>query len=418
MSTTGPYQSKLFNFLNRQSIQWGNRLTQAARRLKITVEWGAQISLYPLYMLVQTSRVAVRQIAAVQTGRQRQRALAADSQPTVLDPVATTLSSTTEDFAVTQSLQGLACDLETQDILFVDPENHTIAPSQSQTELKQQISFQLGSVNYQKRQQELARHSPNPRVLPPIYGHQPRLLPPVRWLLRGLSWLEQSPVAIAIDLFGESHWHTAVIPPEIYAPQLLPPLPLEPVLKPIDQRLAQFEQQWLTPVEPAENLSFLQRFVRRFLLPKDRTTALTKTQAPEPAPTPWLTWADLFREKSAAPSQNQANNPETTISQAALTDLVAQIGHDNQPVTLVKTPHDSSQAIASHAPQTKTLTRQESSPSEKGIEAKPEWIETKALSIGYEQHFLERILKAVDHLLAWLENTATKVLQRLGRFGK
>ncbi|MEB3225320.1 MAG: hypothetical protein VKJ86_05890 [Synechococcus sp.] len=395
MSAPGPYQSKLFNFLNRQSIHWSSRLTQAARRLKITVEWGTQIALYPLYMLVQTSRVAVRQMAAAQTERKQ----------------FTLPESTTQNFpheTTSESLQGLACDLVTQDILFVDADNQPQQPAASQRELKRRISFQLGSTNYEKRQQTLAYQAPNPRILPPIQGQHRQILPPVRWFLRGLSWLERSPVAIAIDLFGESRWHTAVVPPEIYAPQLLPPLPLAPVLKPIDQRLAQLEQQFLTPAESPETLPPLQRFFQKFFKLQNLTSTITTTETPVTQPAPWLTWNDLFREPAQAEQTTDAvvtPTPQPPLVQSLLQDLATPRAIEKS------TSHPG--AIATTNPQTQTLTQHQTKATATDIEAKPEWIETEALSIGYEQHFLERLLKALDYLLAWVENTASQLLEKL-----
>ncbi|WP_138073166.1 hypothetical protein [Picosynechococcus sp. PCC 11901] len=405
MSAPGPYQSKLFNFLNRQSIQWGSRLTQAARRLKITVEWGSQIALYPLYLLVQTSRVAVRQIAAAQTERKR-LALAEAATQTSDFPI----SISGGDGTTQPPLQGIACDLKTQDILFVDQDNHTVEPQQSQTELQRQISFHLGSVNYQKRQQDLASQTPNPRILPPVHHHNPRLLAPVRWLMQGLSWLEQSPVAIAIDLFGESHWHTAVVPPEIYSPQLLPPLPLAPVLKPLDQRLAQLEQRVLAPTVPAEALPPLQRFFRNWFKIQPATSAIT-TPDPVVTPKPWLTWADLFQAKTksaAAIDQANLNSPQAQLS--PLPPLITTL---DQPIS-----RPESGAIATVESQTQSLTQPDAPPNATEIEAKPEWIEAEALSVGYEQHFLERLLKAVDHLLAWVEHTASQLFKKLNQLRK
>ncbi len=405
MSAPGPYQSKLFNFLNRQSIQWGNRLTQAARRLKITVEWGSQIAFYPLYLLVQTSRVAVRQIAATQTERKRLTLAEAAAQTPDFPP-----STAKSDGTTQPPLQGIACDLTTQDILFVDQDNHTVKPHQSQTELQRQISFHLGSVNYQKRQEHLASHTPNPRILPPVHGHNPRLLAPVRWLMQGLSWLEQSPVAIAIDLFGESHWHTAVVPPEIYSPQLLPPLPLAPVLKPLDQRLAQLEQRVLAPTVPAEALPPLQRFFRNWFKVQPATSTIT---APDPVvtPKPWLTWADLFQAKTKSAEAIDPVNLDSP--QAPLTPLPPLVTTLNQPIS---SPEPG--AIATVEAQTQSLTRPDVPPSSTEIEAKPEWIETEALSVGYEQHFLERLLKALDHLLAWVEHTASQLFKKLNQLRK
>lgn len=52
----GPYQSRLFNFINRQSWRWRDRITQTAQHLKLAAQWGTQILIYPIYLLVQAGR--------------------------------------------------------------------------------------------------------------------------------------------------------------------------------------------------------------------------------------------------------------------------------------------------------------------------------------------------------------------------
>ncbi|GBF80662.1 hypothetical protein [Aphanothece sacrum] len=52
----GPYQSRLFNFINRQSWRWRDRIIQTAQHLKLAAQWGTQVLIYPIYLLVQAGR--------------------------------------------------------------------------------------------------------------------------------------------------------------------------------------------------------------------------------------------------------------------------------------------------------------------------------------------------------------------------
>ncbi|MGH2414693.1 MAG: hypothetical protein ACRDEA_13605, partial [Microcystaceae cyanobacterium] len=61
-SSTGLYKSRLFNFLNRYSIRLKDNWDNTLRHLKATADWGVQILLYPVYLLVQTGRVAGHQL--------------------------------------------------------------------------------------------------------------------------------------------------------------------------------------------------------------------------------------------------------------------------------------------------------------------------------------------------------------------
>jgi hypothetical protein len=43
------------------------------------------------------------------------------------------------------------------------------------------------------------------------------------------------------------------------------------------------------------------------------------------------------------------------------------------------------------------------------VEAKPDWIETQAQTIGYEKHPLEQILEWLDQAMLWLEDIFVKI---------
>jgi hypothetical protein len=60
---TGRYQSRFFNFLNRQSQKLADRVDSAVRHLKVAAVWGTQILLYPMYLIVQAGLAAGRQIS-------------------------------------------------------------------------------------------------------------------------------------------------------------------------------------------------------------------------------------------------------------------------------------------------------------------------------------------------------------------
>ncbi|MBD1927513.1 hypothetical protein H6F74_14855 [Trichocoleus sp. FACHB-90] len=61
-SSTGRYQSRLFNFLSQASLKLKDERDRAFRNLKVATVWGVQILLYPVYLLVQTSQLAGKQL--------------------------------------------------------------------------------------------------------------------------------------------------------------------------------------------------------------------------------------------------------------------------------------------------------------------------------------------------------------------
>lgn len=57
MPASGPYRSRLFNVLRRQTRQWAEQSTQVWRHFKLATLWGVQLLLYPLYWAFQTGRL-------------------------------------------------------------------------------------------------------------------------------------------------------------------------------------------------------------------------------------------------------------------------------------------------------------------------------------------------------------------------
>jgi len=57
-----PYRSRLFNFLNRQSLRLTTQTNRVLRNVKVAAVWGVQILLYPFYLLTQASLSIARQI--------------------------------------------------------------------------------------------------------------------------------------------------------------------------------------------------------------------------------------------------------------------------------------------------------------------------------------------------------------------
>jgi hypothetical protein len=97
-ASPGRYQSRLFNFLNRQSRRLTDQCDRAVRHLKVAAVWGAQILLYPMYLLVQTSLSVGRQLSwAAQAGWPQLKAFTQpqpqETPPAVDTPIQRVLSA-------------------------------------------------------------------------------------------------------------------------------------------------------------------------------------------------------------------------------------------------------------------------------------------------------------------------------------
>ena len=249
MYETGRYQSRLFIWLNRRYrglVKTGDR---AVRQLKVTVEWTAQVLLYPAYLLLQTTRLAFRQFKqAVKPGSHplpnakarstpascdapiqqvlldRQTIVASDSEalpslPRQLDaivnsaPIATETPSSISKFSNSDIgsneknspsvIRGIATLLTTRNLVLVTADNQIIdsLTPQQQKKLRQSIDGEM--ADYYWRQRQLLATPPPAGSLQQIASRD-RVIPPFRQFWQVMAWVESGTVAIAIDLFRES----------------------------------------------------------------------------------------------------------------------------------------------------------------------------------------------------------------------
>ncbi|MEH2373619.1 hypothetical protein [Nostoc sp.] len=153
----------------------------------------------------------------------------------------------------------------------------------------------------------------------------------------------------------------------------------------------------------------------------------------------WLRWSDLFGdtetvvEKPAPLSQRKNHGLESSLSvghfpQKNLSVKQPQVKSGlvqrKQPTSNLASSQKTSAKVAS-AKQTQTRISQTKSESRKGkilqqqfhqrsqVEARPDWIETKATSTGYEKHPLEQLLQWLDDVMLWLEEVFVNIFQSL-----
>jgi hypothetical protein len=222
--STGPYKSKLFNLINRQSIIWGDRIEKSARQLKVAVEWGAQILLYPIYLVVQASRMAALQLgqkierwqAPLPSSEEEfDREVATSDKPItrILEAIESWLPTQLPEANIPSSplascdrIYGIASLLETHSIVLVtnDSQILDIFDRQQQNQLQQQIAWEVANHSRERRLAKLATYQ-SARQLPPISATNPHLILPIRLFWQAMEWLQNSSVAISVNFFGEAN---------------------------------------------------------------------------------------------------------------------------------------------------------------------------------------------------------------------
>lgn len=108
MSSSGRYQSRVFNFFSRQNLRLRDQVGLVWRRASVVASWGAQILLYPIYLGFQSIRVVNRQLQ--QTVRQvwpRLRA-ARETLDHVAHPDQQPPTAITADTPILKTLQAMS----------------------------------------------------------------------------------------------------------------------------------------------------------------------------------------------------------------------------------------------------------------------------------------------------------------------
>jgi hypothetical protein len=206
-----PFKSRLFNFINRQVIQIGDRLGTTFRHVKVATEWGLQVILYPLYLIVQASRSVGKQIglrlekssllpASVDSASTEEKEL---PNLTVDRPIQGVLKEigSREQGAGSREIKSIASLLDSKNLVLIDANNQIldVLDRQQQQKLKQRIVWEVASYYHDRRLLSSSREG-----LLPVNPSNSNVLAPVRFFWQTMDWVQTSPVAMAIDLFGES----------------------------------------------------------------------------------------------------------------------------------------------------------------------------------------------------------------------
>jgi hypothetical protein len=219
------YKSRLLNFFNRQAIQVSDRLGTTFRNVKVATEWGLQIVLYPIYLMVQAGLSVGKQLghkieqSPLLTGSEdsdltQEEALETLTADRPIERVLKAIDRTNTQFSERTDIAvdartnnteilGVASLLETKNLVSIDRNNQIldVFDSQQQEQLKKSITWEV--ANYY-RDRRLLIESQQQFPDRPIDNNSNNILPPVRVFWQTMDWVQQSPVAMAIDLFGES----------------------------------------------------------------------------------------------------------------------------------------------------------------------------------------------------------------------
>ena len=207
-TSTDPYKSRFFNFINRQIIRFQDKVGKTSRSLKVATKWGVQILLYPIYLVVQTGRMVGHKLKAAprlestkpKSEQPIERVLKVVQPWSLLDKIPH------QNRGIVK-IQGVANLLETGALVLVSTDNETldILNPEQQGRLHKSIIREIAHELYRELSLGTATlfDSSPVRELPKIET-KPSTVFPIGLFWQIMAWVERGSVAIAIDLFQES----------------------------------------------------------------------------------------------------------------------------------------------------------------------------------------------------------------------
>jgi hypothetical protein len=437
--TSGPYKSKVLNFVSGQYRQFLDRSDRLRRHLKFAASNTLQLLLYPVYVLLQASRLAVKQLQQtvdkytpqiqgnVKSNSQKyQRAdesiqevleaatkiLQAEqpqrSEPSlerlpipkfptapryqVFQPLLFEIKSCTTAILPSTSTQtitataiseilirGIASVLENKQLVLVTVDNQVldILTKEQQKQLNQRIILEIAKIDHQL-----------PLQLKPCGEIAPKFRP-LGGFWQIMAWVQTSGIALRLNLFGESN--------------LLSPT----------QELSQqaYMTFWPTPpLLPGSNLtfggfSFVHNLLKYYLYPV--TTGLGFRGLLPPFEMEKLPLDSVLESELAQESLQMRSLFQFTASSIGSKTSQAEIFQNHSdlseaplvPLATILTTSNS----AEMAPPPQMANRLP--------KHQPDWLEVKSVSVGYLKHPLEEILGWVDVIMTRLETVVAEVWQ-------
>lgn len=435
--TSSPYKSKVLNFVSGQYRQLLDRSDRLRRHLKFAASNTLQLLLYPVYVMLQASRLAVKQLQQkvdkyipqikgnVKSNSQKyqradesiQEVLEAATKilelkqpeaseasleilpipkfPTtpryqVFQPLLFELKScttailpSTSTLKVTSTatpeilIRGIASVIENKQLVLVTVDNQIldILTKEQQKQLNQRIILEIAKIDHQL-----------PLQLKPC-GEIASKFGPLGGFWQIMAWVESSGIAMGLNLFGES----SLLRPtqELSQQAYMTFWPTAPLLPGSNLRFCDFvhnlARYYLYPVTTGLGLSGLLPPFEMEKLPLD--SVLESELAQES-----LQMRSLFQftanSVASKPSQPEIFQNHGDLSEAPLVPLASILTTSNS--AEMAPPPQMANSLPKH---------------------QPDWLEVKSVSVGYLKHPLEEILGWVDVIMTRLETVVAEVWQ-------
>ncbi|MDY7006281.1 MAG: hypothetical protein SWX82_20755 [Cyanobacteriota bacterium] len=396
--TSSPYKSKVLNFVSEKYRQILDQSDRALSQIKSATTNTIQLLLYPIYVLLQTSRLTVKKLGKKaekdlpeitnkvnnQTTKNYQNANQSIQQASLktkqtVTPEAAKLSINTSSTSLikpqSKLFPGLDIKSKNQDIL---AENHQKSELLTKDQQKQPLILTAYLENKTPLQlQPCAEIVPNSRYMS------------IFWQI--MAWVQTSKIALWFNLFEELN------------------LALE------KNELIQQKKHYQTlPLLSSSNLTFrdfINNIAKHYLHPITRSLGLNDLLPPiNPINIEELPFDSLLEVKI---EEDQTKNPSQNIifisnNSAQIETIRCQENRDRNIKALTKA---NEQNLSHTIKNTKTSTQGYIIESRPDNQQEQDYLEVASVSMGYIKHPLEEILGWVDVVMTWIEKVLAQIWQ-------
>ncbi|GGA10808.1 hypothetical protein [Okeania sp. KiyG1] len=393
--TSSTYKSKVLNFVSEKYRQILDKSDRALSQIKFATTNTIQLLLYPIYVLLQTSRLAVKQLEKNNTSKIPQIQNKVNNKKTknhqntslpIQQTSLTTIQTPTPQTAKLSVNTSASSLIKPQSELFPGPD----IKSENQDIL---------ADNHQKSELLTKDQQKQPLILTAYLEHKtPLQLQPcaeiapnsgymsIFWQI--MAWVQTSKIALWFNLFEE----------------------LNLVLE--KNELIQQKKPYQTPLLlSSSNLTFrdfINNIAKHYLHPITRSLGLNELLPPiniEELPFDSLLEVKIEEDQTQNPSQNTTFTSNNSVQ---IETIRRRENRDRNIKALTKTNEPNySQTIKN----TKISIQHHSRDSKPEYQKESDCLEVTSVSIGYIKHPLERILEWVDVVMTWIEKVFAQVWQ-------
>jgi hypothetical protein len=181
-----PYKSRLFNFVNRRSLQFRDRIGETFRHLKVAAEWGAQLLISPLHWIFQPRNWTGEMLGTASSDKALPPAEVYLSEPPVDQPLEKILTAIEPWFELPDA-SVLTANLNDVKADHSPRKKEIVLSSQFFQQIQQQLESPTQPENL-ALPPAIAPQNPNPRPLENLVSQIKNIFAPTQDLvIRGIS---------------------------------------------------------------------------------------------------------------------------------------------------------------------------------------------------------------------------------------